>query len=280
MSNSSINPASNSSNNDFKVNNNGGANNNETSSDKFSSTNEIQRSSSTIGSIKNAITSTETITNDATISSADLNKASNNTKALDNAPTSTVDNTSAAESSDCVVKTEEIWTNNSSSAYPFGPYPPKPAKTYEEHALDPALFNDPSMKLARTAAATTTAAPVNYYGQPPIAVISNNNNGGTPDKPQTLSPSVSSPQAMMTTFNSKTISSTPKRYKCEVCQKRFTRPSSLQTHMYSHTGEKLDGCGRHFSVVSNLRRHQKIHGKNNNDGDSSPNVTNVTPSTI
>ncbi|CAJ0763412.1 11810_t:CDS:2, partial [Entrophospora sp. SA101] len=76
-------------------------------------------SSSTIESIKNAITSTETITNDATISSADLNKASNNTKALDNAPTSTVDNTSAAESSDCVVKTEEIWTNNSSSAYPF-----------------------------------------------------------------------------------------------------------------------------------------------------------------
>nr|CAG8606948.1 14241_t:CDS:2 [Entrophospora candida] len=238
MSNSSINPASNSSNNDFKVNNNGGANNNETSSDKFSSTNEIQRSSSTIESIKNAITSTETITNDATISSADLNKASNNTKALDNAPTSTADNTSAAESSDCVVKTEEIWTNNSNSAYPFGPYPPKPAKTYEEHALDPALFNDPSMKLARTAAATTTAAPVNYYGQPPIAVISNNNNGGTPDKPQTLSPSVSSPQAMMTTFNSKTISSTPKRYKCEICQKRFTRPSSLQTHMYSHTGEK------------------------------------------
>ncbi|CAH1765387.1 13773_t:CDS:2 [Entrophospora sp. SA101] len=278
MSNSSINPASNSSNNDFKVNNNGGANNNETSSDKFSSTNEIQRSSSTIESIKNAITSTETITNDATISSADLNKASNNTKALDNAPTSTVDNTSAAESSDCVVKTEEIWTNNSSSAYPFGPYPPKPAKTYEEHALDPALFNDPSMKLARTAAATTTAAPVNYYGQPPIAVISNNNNGGTPDKPQTLSPSVSSPQAMMTTFNSKTISSTPKRYKCEICQKRFTRPSSLQTHMYSHTGEKLDGCGRHFSVVSNLRRHQKIHGNNNNN-DGSPNVTSVTPST-
>ena len=34
--------------------------------------------------------------------------------------------------------------------------------------------------------------------------------------------------------------------------------------MYSHTGEKpfecnVDGCGRHFSVVSNLRRHQKVH---------------------
>lgn len=56
-----------------------------------------------------------------------------------------------------------------------------------------------------------------------------------------------------------------KKHVCEVCGKRFTRPSSLQTHVYSHTGEKpfscdFEGCGRHFSVVSNLRRHRKIHG--------------------
>ncbi|KAI9498369.1 hypothetical protein BDB00DRAFT_754959 [Zychaea mexicana] len=73
----------------------------------------------------------------------------------------------------------------------------------------------------------------------------------------------------MATFNTKVSSSTPKRYKCAVCYKKFTRPSSLTTHMYSHTGEKpfkcpVDGCGRHFSVVSNLRRHAKIHSNNNN----------------
>ncbi|KAI8097961.1 uncharacterized protein B0P05DRAFT_461292 [Gilbertella persicaria] len=55
-----------------------------------------------------------------------------------------------------------------------------------------------------------------------------------------------------------------KRYCCRLCNKRFTRPSSLTTHTYSHTGEKpfkcpVEGCGRHFSVVSNLRRHAKIH---------------------
>ncbi|KAI9489717.1 hypothetical protein BDB00DRAFT_726141, partial [Zychaea mexicana] len=55
-----------------------------------------------------------------------------------------------------------------------------------------------------------------------------------------------------------------RRYKCTVCVKRFTRPSSLATHMHSHTGEKpykcqIEGCGRRFSVVSNLRRHAKIH---------------------
>ncbi|KAI8342335.1 hypothetical protein BC941DRAFT_344836 [Chlamydoabsidia padenii] len=61
-----------------------------------------------------------------------------------------------------------------------------------------------------------------------------------------------------------TTETTPRRYKCTVCVKRFTRPSSLATHMHSHTGEKpyrcnVDGCGRRFSVVSNLRRHAKIH---------------------
>ncbi|MCJ1257256.1 hypothetical protein MMC24_005081 [Lignoscripta atroalba] len=46
------------------------------------------------------------------------------------------------------------------------------------------------------------------------------------------------PQSMMGQFNSKVSSSTQKKHKCKVCDKRFTRPSSLQTHMYSHTGEK------------------------------------------
>lgn len=72
------------------------------------------------------------------------------------------------------------------------------------------------------------------------------------------------PQSMMGQFSSKMSGNTQKKHKCKVCDKRFTRPSSLQTHMYSHTGEKpfacdVEGCGRHFSVVSNLRRHKKVH---------------------
>lgn len=46
------------------------------------------------------------------------------------------------------------------------------------------------------------------------------------------------PQSMMGQFSSKMSSNTQKKHKCKVCDKRFTRPSSLQTHMYSHTGEK------------------------------------------
>ncbi|KAL2278776.1 hypothetical protein FJTKL_14224 [Diaporthe vaccinii] len=84
-------------------------------------------------------------------------------------------------------------------------------------------------------------------------------------RPQGLMPNQPpAPQSMMGQFSSKVSSSTQKKHKCKVCDKRFTRPSSLQTHMYSHTGEKpfkceVENCGRHFSVVSNLRRHRKVH---------------------
>ncbi|ORY93859.1 hypothetical protein BCR43DRAFT_461205 [Syncephalastrum racemosum] len=54
------------------------------------------------------------------------------------------------------------------------------------------------------------------------------------------------------------------RYLCPFCQKGFSRPSSLRIHTYSHTGEKPfvcteEGCGRRFSVQSNMRRHLRVH---------------------
>mgnify|MGYP002715288598 CR=1 FL=1 len=64
--------------------------------------------------------------------------------------------------------------------------------------------------------------------------------------------------------NADTQAQSGRRFSCERCGKRFSRPSSVRIHMHSHTGEKPfmcpePNCGRVFSVLSNLRRHQKSH---------------------
>jgi len=87
------------------------------------------------------------------------------------------------------------------------------------------------------------------------------------------------------------------RYECVYCGKAFNRPSSLRTHTNTHTGEKRTllhhftvigdssaydrrriafvcphpGCGRAFSVQSNMRRHARVHDTPRGEGgDSSP----------
>lgn len=71
------------------------------------------------------------------------------------------------------------------------------------------------------------------------------------------------PQSMMGQFNSKISSSTQKKHKCKVCDKRFTRPSSLQTHMYSHTGEKRTSCHpwMHFIESLTCSQHMRVKPK-------------------
>ncbi|KIM91863.1 hypothetical protein PILCRDRAFT_101673 [Piloderma croceum F 1598] len=59
-------------------------------------------------------------------------------------------------------------------------------------------------------------------------------------------------------------SSSVAKYECSYCGKGFNRPSSLKIHLNSHTGEKpftcpFEGCGRSFSVLSNMRRHARVH---------------------
>lgn len=59
-----------------------------------------------------------------------------------------------------------------------------------------------------------------------------------------------------------TFPSVQERYICATCKKAFSRPSSLKIHSHSHTGEKPfkcahAGCGKAFSVRSNMKRHER-----------------------
>ncbi|KIJ49164.1 hypothetical protein M422DRAFT_161695, partial [Sphaerobolus stellatus SS14] len=55
-----------------------------------------------------------------------------------------------------------------------------------------------------------------------------------------------------------------KRHRCEYCGKKFDRPSSLQVHVRTHTGDQpficdWPGCARTFNVKSNMLRHMRSH---------------------
>ena len=66
--------------------------------------------------------------------------------------------------------------------------------------------------------------------------------------------------------SSSALTPTHDRYICQTCNKAFSRPSSLRIHSYSHSGEKPfkcahAGCGKAFSVRSNMKRHERgCHG--------------------
>ncbi|KAF3769141.1 hypothetical protein M406DRAFT_45082 [Cryphonectria parasitica EP155] len=130
-------------------------------------------------------------------------------------------------------------------------------------------YGFPSTHSASSSVSSTGFSP--YYGGSIDGSVSDYSTAGSDIESRTLprpqglmATQPPAPQSMMGQFSSKVSSSTQKKHKCKVCDKRFTRPSSLQTHMYSHTGEKPfkcehPNCGRNFSVVSNLRRHRKVH---------------------
>ncbi len=150
----------------------------------------------------------------------------------------------------------------SESPYQTSPYPQSPGtiSTYSYPSPAQQSIGPPSM----------------YYPQQPLP-----STFPPPNLPATVTPSMSNSHEaspvdqnnpwqhhhyISPSSSAAFVGQSQDRYVCQTCNKAFSRPSSLRIHSHSHTGEKPfkcphAGCGKAFSVRSNMKRHERgCHG--------------------
>lgn len=171
-----------------------------------------------------------------------------------------------------------VSSNGSTHLPTNGPYAsPAPSVSSYSSPID-APSSSASMYYARAPTTTTTYAP----GPTPPTTTQPAPHKPTQQPHHQTTPPTSTPSTTNTSTNSLITPVTPAwqhhhyfppstttpypqnqdRYICRTCHKAFSRPSSLRIHSHSHTGEKPfrcthAGCGKAFSVRSNMKRHER-----------------------
>ncbi|KAJ5110090.1 hypothetical protein N7532_002735 [Penicillium argentinense] len=150
--------------------------------------------------------------------------------------------------------------SSTGSAHHHGPYA-SPAPSVASYS------SDANMYYTRPPPTTTTFAPT--ISAPIPQSLPQQTAPAPAPAPQSQSPSLISPVTPAWQHHHYFPPSTAApyqqnhdRYICRTCHKAFSRPSSLRIHSHSHTGEKPfrcthAGCGKAFSVRSNMKRHER-----------------------
>lgn len=134
----------------------------------------------------------------------------------------------------------------STSSYVQSPYASSPG------AASAASFYSPEPHSYHMGMYGQRPLPSSFQPQMPLPVPTPSGNGSNPWQHHHY----------ISTASQSAFPQSQDRYICSTCNKAFSRPSSLRIHSHSHTGEKpykcpQPGCGKAFSVRSNMKRHER-----------------------
>ena len=134
----------------------------------------------------------------------------------------------------------------STSSYTQSPYASSPG------AASAASFYSPEPHSYHMGMYGQRPLPSSFQPQMPLPVPTPSGNGANPWQHHHY----------ISTSSQSAFPQSQDRYICSTCNKAFSRPSSLRIHSHSHTGEKpykcpQPGCGKAFSVRSNMKRHER-----------------------